>query len=71
MEKCGTHLRSLRGKTRKKKVSYDYENKFLKNWITLGESEARVERKRNKGEKNQEDRSKSSDDENGNDGLKV
>jgi len=51
MEKCGTHLRSLRGKTRKKKVSYDYENKFLKNWITLGESEARVERKRNKGEK--------------------
>eukprot|EP01124_Arcella_intermedia_P030604 TRINITY_DN6732_c0_g1_i2.p1 TRINITY_DN6732_c0_g1~~TRINITY_DN6732_c0_g1_i2.p1 ORF type:complete len:150 (+),score=32.15 TRINITY_DN6732_c0_g1_i2:171-620(+) len=38
----------IKRENNKKKVSYDYENKFLKNWITLGESEARAERKRNK-----------------------
>jgi len=32
----------------KKRVSYDYENKFLNNWIYLAESDAKAERKRNK-----------------------
>jgi len=43
---------------KKKNVSYDYENKFLKNWITLGESDARAERRRNKEQRGLEDRIK-------------